>query len=107
VTTSDPLLLFFGDVPDGAEWVKLLKPHSWATQNAPATGAAYMSIPSSYLLTEGDCAIPFPVQQVLVERARRNGAQIEIENIKTGHTPWLVVPDQVVAYIKKHAGESV
>ncbi|KAJ5550825.1 hypothetical protein N7461_005523 [Penicillium sp. DV-2018c] len=107
VTTSDPLLLFFGDVPDGAEWVKLLKPHSWATHNAPATGAAHVNISSSYLLTEGDCAIPFPVQRVLVERARRIGAQIETENINAGHTPWLVVPDQVVAYIKKHAGESV
>ncbi|KAJ5429975.1 hypothetical protein N7491_006991 [Penicillium cf. griseofulvum] len=73
VTASDPLVLFFHDVADGAEWVKLLKPHSWATQNAPATGAAYMNIPSVYLLTEEDRATPLPVQQVLVERARRRG----------------------------------
>lgn len=99
-------MLFFHDVVDGAEWVQLLKPHSWATQNAPATGAAYMNIPSAYLLTEEDRATPVPVQQVLVERARRKGAQIETETIKTGHTPWLAMPDQVVAYIKKHAGES-
>lgn len=98
-------MLFFHDVADGAEWVKLLKPHSWATQNAPATGAAYMNIPSVYLLTEEDRATPLPVQQVLVERARRKGAHIETEKIKTGHTPWLAMPGQVVAYIKKHATE--
>ncbi|KGO45705.1 hypothetical protein PEX1_105510 [Penicillium expansum] len=106
VTASDALVLFFHDVPNGAEWVKLLKPHSWATQNAPATGAAYMSIPSAYLLTEDDRATPLPVQQVLAERARRKGAQIETEKIKTGHTPWLAMPGQVVDYIKKHARES-
>ncbi|KAJ5774105.1 hypothetical protein N7457_009001 [Penicillium paradoxum] len=106
VTTSDPLILFFRDVPDGEEWVKLLKPHSWATQIAPATGTAYMNIPSTYLLTEEDLTTPFPVQRVFVERARRKGAQIETENIKTGHTPWLVLPDELVAYIKKHTGDS-
>ena len=105
MTPSDPLVLFFHDVPDGAEWAKSLKPHSWATKNAPATSAAYMNIPSTYLLTEDDRATPLPVQQVLVERARRKGAQIETEKIKTGHTPWLAMPDQVVAYIRKHASE--
>ncbi|KAJ5384776.1 hypothetical protein N7517_002687 [Penicillium concentricum] len=105
VTASDPLVLFFHDVVDGAEWAKLLKPHSWATQNSPATGTAYMNIPSVYLLTEEDRATPLPVQHVLVERARRRGAQIETEKIKTGHTPWLAMPDQVVAYIKKYARE--
>ncbi|CAI7653227.1 unnamed protein product [Penicillium glandicola] len=105
VTPSDPFPLFFHDVADGAEWAKLLKPHAWATKNAPATSTAYMNIPSVYLLAEEDRAIPLPVQQVLVDRARRKGAQIETEKIKTGHTPWLAMPDQVVAYIKKHATE--
>ncbi|EKV07654.1 Cyclic AMP-dependent chloride channel [Penicillium digitatum] len=107
VSASDALVLFFHDVANGAEWVKLLKPHSWATQNAPATGAAYVNIPSAYLLTENDRATPLPVQQVLVERARRKGAQIETEKIQTGHTPWLAMPGQVVNYIKNHARESV
>jgi hypothetical protein len=65
-----------------------------------------MNIPTAFLLCEEDRAIPVAVQQVLVDRARRRGAEIETEKIQTGHTPWLVVPDQVVAYLKKHAGES-
>ncbi|KAJ5294218.1 hypothetical protein PENANT_c028G08897 [Penicillium antarcticum] len=105
-TTSDPQFLFFHDVPDGAEWAKLLLPHACATKTAPATSTAYMNIPTSFLLCEEDRAIPVAVQQVLVDRARKCGAEIETEKIQTGHTPWLVVPDQVVAYLKKQAGES-
>ena len=98
-------MLFLHDVPDGAEWVKSLKPHAWATQIAPATGAAYYNIPTAYLLCEDDRATPLPVQQVLVERARRKGAAIETDKIKSGHAPWLALPDQFIAYIRKHAGD--
>jgi hypothetical protein len=62
-----------------------------------------MNIPTSFLLCEEDRAIPVAVQQILVDRACKRGAEIETEKVPTGHTPWLVVPDQVVAYIKKHA----
>ncbi|KAJ5095971.1 alpha/beta-hydrolase [Penicillium alfredii] len=107
VTASDPHQLFFHDVPDGAAWAPTLLPHAWATKVAPATGAAYLNIPASYLLCEEDRAIPIAVQQVMVERAREKGAQIETEKIGTGHTPYLVVPEQVAAYIKRQIGEAV
>jgi pimeloyl-ACP methyl ester carboxylesterase len=106
VLPNDPLTLFFHDVPNPVEWVHSLRPHAWATQNAPATGAAYFNIPTAYLLCEEDRATPLPVQQMLVERARRNGAEIETDKIATGHTPWLVKPDEVVAWIKKRIGVS-
>lgn len=107
MTASDPFALFFHDAPDGQEWASTLRPHAWATKNAPATSAAYMKIPASYLLCVNDFAIPLAVQQLMVDRAQRNGASIETEKINAGHSPWLVVPDQVVAFIRKQAGEQV
>ncbi|GMG26579.1 unnamed protein product [Aspergillus oryzae] len=107
VTAADPFTLFFHDVPDGREWAITLRPHAWATKNSPATRTAYVDIPAAYLLCEDDRAIPLFVQELMVEKARGKGASFETEKIKTAHTPWLVVPDQVAAYIRKHAGEEV
>lgn len=107
VTPSAPFDLFFHDVPDGLDWANTLRPHAWATKNAPATGEAYFKIPSAYLLCEDDRAIPLPVQQLLVNRAQQRGAQIETETIKTSHSPWLARPDEVAAYIRKQAGEQL
>lgn len=104
VTANDPFALFFHDVPDGREWVKLLRPHAWVTKNSPATGAAYLEIPSSYLLCEDDRAIPLAAQEAMVEKARQKGARFETERVKTAHTPWLVVPDEVAEYIRRQAG---
>ncbi|KAJ5675471.1 alpha/beta-hydrolase [Penicillium macrosclerotiorum] len=106
VTADDPFTLFFHDVPDGEQWAQTLRPHAWATKNAPATSAAYLQIPSAYLLCEEDRAIPLAVQQLMVDRAQQKGAKIETEKISTAHSPWLAAPDQVAAYIRKHAGEN-
>ncbi|XHF96385.1 hypothetical protein AWENTII_000022 [Aspergillus wentii] len=106
VTASDPFSLFFHDVPDGQEWAQTLRPHAWATKNSPATAAAYRTIPSAYLQCEHDRAIPLFVQEAMVENARQKGALMESETIPTAHTPWLVMPDAVVDYIRRQA-ESV
>lgn len=107
VTASDPFTLFFHDVPDGHEWAKTLRPHSWAAKTSPATSAAYLEIPNSYLLCEDDRAISLFAQEAMVEKARQKGAVFETEMIKTAHTPWLVpdVMDEVARYIRRQAGE--
>lgn len=37
----------------------------------------------------------------MLEKAREKGAVIETEKIKTGHTPWLVFPEQVAMFVKR------
>ncbi|PWY64732.1 hypothetical protein BO94DRAFT_540935 [Aspergillus sclerotioniger CBS 115572] len=96
VSTSDPYSLFFHDVPDGKAWAETLRPHAWATKISPATG------PPMWIFPE-DRAIPLFVQELMVEKARAKGARIETEKIKTAHSPWLVVPDQVAEFVKRHA----
>ncbi|KAJ5280843.1 alpha/beta-hydrolase [Penicillium angulare] len=107
LTVADPVGRFFHDVPDGEEWASKLRPHSWLTKLSPATGTAYVTIPCSYLLCEDDQAIPFEVQKGMVEQARGLGADIETESIKTSHTPWLVLPDETLNFIRRQAGEKI
>lgn len=107
MTAADPVGHFFHDVPDGEEWAKKLGPHSWFTKRVPASSAAYLTIPSSYLLCEYDEAIPLAAQQWMVDRAREKGALFETETIATGHTPWLVLTDEVATYIRRQAGEDI
>lgn len=103
VTTKDPLGLFFHDVPDAAQWVAALRPHAWATKVAPAQAEAFMQIPSAYLLCENDRALPPAMQEAMVGRMREMGAVVETERIGTAHTPWLVRPEQVADYVRRHA----
>ncbi|KAH8696764.1 Alpha/beta hydrolase fold-1 [Talaromyces proteolyticus] len=107
VSARDPVHLFFHDVPDAEKWAESLRPHAWATKNTPATSAAYLAIPSSYLLCEDDRAIPLFVQELMVEKARSNGGHVVTDKVKTSHTPWLVVPDVVIEYLRRKAGEAL
>ncbi|PYH94693.1 alpha/beta-hydrolase [Aspergillus ellipticus CBS 707.79] len=106
VSAKDPYTLFFHDSPEGEYWAQTLRPHAWATKNSPATDAAYVRIPAAYLMCENDRAIPLFVQELMVEKARQKGAQIETETVKTGHSPWLVDPEPVAVFIRKHVGEA-
>ncbi|KAL2822577.1 Alpha/beta hydrolase fold-1 [Aspergillus granulosus] len=105
VSASTPFDLFFHDVPNGEGWVEKLRPHAWATKVSPATGAAYRTIPSAYLLCEHDRAIPVEVQKRMVEKARSQGAKMATETIATGHTPWLVDAERVAGFIRREIGD--
>ncbi|KAL4961313.1 alpha/beta hydrolase [Aspergillus stella-maris] len=109
VLPNDPVNLFFHDVPAGSEWASKLNPTSWATTIAPATGAAYLDIPTSYLICEEDRALPLFLQDMMIEMARSNGAAIGTEKVKMGHSPWLVEGgDEVVgAWVRREAGEDI
>lgn len=101
VSAHNPYTLFVHDVPNGQQWTQTLRPHAWATKNSPATSASYLEIPCSYLLCQDDRAVPLFVRELMVEKARSHGAVIGTAKVKTGHTPWFVVPDEVAAFIKK------
>lgn len=47
-----------------------------------------------------------PVQEIMVQKAGEKGATIETQSIKMGHTPCLVVLDEIAVFIRKQAGES-
>ncbi|KAL5339334.1 alpha/beta-hydrolase [Aspergillus crustosus] len=101
IIPSTPHSLFFHDVPDGEYWASTLRPVAYATTIAPATGAAYLSLQSTYLLCEEDRALPLFMQQLMVDKARGNGAEMATATVKTGHTPWLVETEWVAGWIRE------
>lgn len=88
----------------GHYWASTLRPHAWATKVSPATDAAYLTIPSTYLLCEEDRAIPIAVQEAMVEKARGSGAPMKTERIKAAHTPWLARPEEVLRFLQTEIG---
>jgi hypothetical protein len=66
-----------------------------------------MEIPSSYLLCEDDLAFPAFAQEAMTDMVKQKGGEMEVDRIKSGHSPLLSRPDDVVAWIRKVAGEEV
>lgn len=67
---DNPAYLFLHDVPDSQKWDDAVRPHALATKKAPATGAAYLTVPSIYVLCALDRAILLPMQKEMVASAR-------------------------------------
>ena len=105
LTVYKPIAYFFHDVVDSERWAEALRPHAIITKESPATGTAYLEIPTTYVVCEYDRALPVVLQDSMIERARAAGADIKTERLKLSHSPWLVEPDTVVPIIRKAGGE--
>ncbi|KAH0537197.1 hypothetical protein FGG08_005975 [Glutinoglossum americanum] len=103
-TVHDGPSRFYNDLsPEtAAYWTSKLTAQSIAS---PLTYAAWRYIPTSYLLCTEDHALPFPVQEKLVERAE--GFVDVVEEVKSSHSPFLSQIDVVGRFIRKAAGEKV
>ena len=66
----------------------------------------YRKIPSSYLVTDLDHAIPNEAQEALIARAQPEAFQL-VEHIWSSHSPFASHPDKVAAFVRKAAGEKV
>lgn len=87
-------------------WGSQLLPHAFSTKKAKSTGAAWLTIPCSYLLCELDQAVPIFAQEAMVGAAQEAGSNMETERVKASHSPFLSKPDAVVAYLRRAAGET-
>lgn len=102
---TDPVYLFYHDLePTAAQpLIDSLLPHALAATVAPATAAAYLSIPSTYILCAQDRAITLGLQEKMVAAARAAGAKMETVLLDTSHTPWMVDPQSVLDVITSAA----
>jgi len=105
----NPEAAFYHDLEpeQAAYWSSKLLPHSHATNFAPATGAAWKTIPSTYLVCEDDRAIPAFRQDAIVKACQEAGAPMVVERIFSSHSPFLAKPDETVGVVRRAAGESV
>ncbi|GAB7352686.1 hypothetical protein MBLNU459_g3047t1 [Dothideomycetes sp. NU459] len=68
---------------------------------SPQTYAAWKHIDSTYIVCEIDNAIPLPGQEAMV--AQPGGRFVEVERLHAGHSPWISMPKETVAFIVKAA----
>ncbi|RDW56489.1 hypothetical protein BP5796_13130 [Coleophoma crateriformis] len=109
VMPKTPIPTFYHDLPApvAESWASKLVRHSYATKTAGAKSAAWRTIPSTYLICEDDRAIPAFVQEGMVKACQDAGAPMETERTFTGHSPFLVKPDEVANFVRRAAGEGV
>lgn len=99
------MYLFYHDIaPNAAQpLIDSLLPHALTASLAPATAAAYRSVPSTYILCAQDRAISLSLQEKMVAAARADGAKMETVLLDTSHTPWMADPQGVLDVIKSAA----
>lgn len=101
--------VFYNDLPEAQQqkWYAGTRTQASATMTAKAAATSWMEIPTSYLLCENDLAIPPQAQEGMTEMAKGMGGEVEVTRVKSGHSPFLSVPDEVVAWLRRVAGEVV
>ncbi|PYH91652.1 alpha/beta-hydrolase [Aspergillus ellipticus CBS 707.79] len=97
---AQPEVLLFDDVaePEKAMWLAEMKPQPAQGWDGTVTYAGWKQVPSVYLITEGDKALPVPLQEQLAGLAGSH-----IERCSAGHMPQLSQPGRVVEVIKAAA----
>jgi pimeloyl-ACP methyl ester carboxylesterase len=103
INVHNPVYHFYGDLDrkDQEYWVSKLRPHSRATFSAKPTGNAWKEIPTVYLMTDYDKAVPPLMQRAMVKVAQLSGAKIRSENISSAHSPFLSHIDDVEEFIRR------
>ncbi|KAL9026839.1 MAG: hypothetical protein Q9196_004556 [Gyalolechia fulgens] len=88
----------YNDLPaeEAALWESRLVAQSSKVQETKLTRAAWKSIPSTYLITEGDQAVPPQYQEAF---AQQTGSTVE--RCSSGHSPQLSQPEMLVQKISE------
>jgi pimeloyl-ACP methyl ester carboxylesterase len=98
-TPLTPHEIFYGDVePDvAAAAVGRLRPQSYSVASDQLTGAAWKTVPSTYVVCENDNAIPVFAQEAMAQRAGH------VERLPASHSPFLSHPAELTALIEAAA----
>ncbi|KAF2031624.1 alpha/beta-hydrolase [Setomelanomma holmii] len=100
VYAKDPAV-FYNDLPESEQqdYYKKLMSHSYATFHDKTKAASWRKIPTSYWLCEDDQAIPASAQEAMIKGVQDAGAEIEVQRVKAGHSPFLSRPDETAEWI--------
>lgn len=106
IMAIDPVETFYGDLPrETAErYAAGLKRQSYKVFASKLTYAAWRHVPTTYLYTENDSALPLLYQKMMVEGS---GAEVKTETFNAGHSVFLALPEKVAESVRRAAGESV
>ncbi|THW32436.1 hypothetical protein D6D21_10385 [Aureobasidium pullulans] len=90
-----------------AVWKLEPQSHGVNTSIIPDQVAGITGIPVSYLRCEHDRAVPLAVQNAAVKTLRENGVHVFAEVAKSGHSPFLKMPEETAKFIRKAGGEDI
>ncbi len=112
---TNPAEVFYNDLSpeEGRNWASKLKSQASASFYSSADYAAWMDIPSWYLVALQDKALSPETQRVLIREGRElldkvggpgTGEQrLKSEEIDTGHSPFLSRPEDTAAFVERAA----
>jgi pimeloyl-ACP methyl ester carboxylesterase len=94
----DPKTLFFSDAEsaDGDAALPLLVRSPLSAFNAPAEGDCWKRAPVTYVLTSQDYSVPRPYQDIMLERAEKEGVVIKKEDYATCHSIFITKQKEMV-----------
>lgn len=106
VMAKDPVTTFYNDLPreTGERLAARLKRQSYRVFASKTTYSAWRHVPTTYLYTENDSALPIQFQKMMVEGS---GVDVKTETFDAGHSVFLTLPDKVVESIRRAAGEFI
>jgi pimeloyl-ACP methyl ester carboxylesterase len=97
VTLTDPVEILYGDLDAdlAQQFVAQLRLQSLLAVTQPLTEAAWRHHPSTYVIRDGDCALPPSVQEMMAKRAER------VRRIQSSHSPFLSRPTELAGLIRE------
>jgi len=99
----------FSDLPraEGIKLVSQFPGHSTASFAGKLTYAAYKDVPVTYIICEEDKVISPKAQRKMVQMLERDGKDVTVVSLKSGHAPNSSQPEKVVEVVRKAAGEKL
>ncbi|KAK2596889.1 hypothetical protein N8I77_012775 [Diaporthe amygdali] len=99
----DPAELFYHDLPTKEKqyWVSKLTKHSMKSlyEGREHAYAGWKDVPSWFLVTTKDQALPAEAQKMMVQMARDAGASVEVREVDSGHSPMLARPEETANFL--------
>lgn len=104
---GDTTALFYHDLPakEGELWAKRLLPQSLKSlfEGGEHVYTGWKDVPVWYLITLEDRGLPVEAARWMATNARREGADVTVREISSGHCPMLSMPKQTVEFLLEAA----
>lgn len=87
--------MFYSDLPseEAEYWVKQMVAHPYSAQSTPVSNEAFRELPTSYIICENDKGILPEVQQMMIDRLKVAGVDIQVQRCSGSHSPFLSMPN--------------
>lgn len=100
-----PEKIFYNDMTEAEQrkWAARLRPFSHKRFYSNLSYVGWRDIPSTYIDCWHDQVVPIDAQSGMVTGS---GVPFQKETLDTSHSPFLSMPDQVAAAVRRAAGET-